>query len=194
MIDPRPDAIFLVDNPGFEPAKIDELAVSPKLGVIYDFSDNYSGYLQVARGFRAPPYDDVNFGFTNFQFGYTSIPNPDLKAETSTGLELGLRKTRGNFRYTLSGWINEYDDFIQSLAAVGVNDQGLLVFQSINVDEARIHGFEAQFSWQPEMAEQWYLFGSVNTQKGTDKTTDTPLNSIEPAQAILGINFAPNNN
>jgi len=45
----------------------------------------------IAHGFRAPPYNDVNIGFTNLAFGYTAIPNPNLKSETSRGVEAGLR-------------------------------------------------------------------------------------------------------
>ena len=48
-----------------------------------------------SHGFRTPPYSEVNQGFTNLAFGYTALPNPDLKPESSDTVELGLRGTFG---------------------------------------------------------------------------------------------------
>jgi hypothetical protein len=40
---------------------------------------------------RAPNYNEVNGAFRNSAQIYASSPNPDLKAETSLGVEIGPR-------------------------------------------------------------------------------------------------------
>ena len=56
----------------------------------YHFSDIYSAYFQYATGFRAPPYDNANFGFTNAASFYQILPNPNLKPETANSFEIPL--------------------------------------------------------------------------------------------------------
>ncbi|MFP3632523.1 TonB-dependent receptor, partial [Burkholderia sp. SIMBA_045] len=69
----------------------DKLALSPKFGATYDLTTEYALFGQYAHGFRAPPYDDANLGFSNPTYGYEVLPNADLKPETSDGVEAGLR-------------------------------------------------------------------------------------------------------
>src|SRR3546814_20173747 len=75
-------------------------------------------------------------------FGYTAIANPDLKPETSDGLELGVHYVGDAVYASLSAYDNRYQDFIESFAFVGFNDAGLMVFQSRTVSAARIRGVE----------------------------------------------------
>ena len=103
---------------------LSETSVSPKLGAVWHFSEDWSLFGGYQHGFRAPPYNDVNLGFTNLQFGYTAIPNPDLKPETSDGVELGLRFSSDAVYAEVSGYYNRYDDFIESLRDTGRNAQG----------------------------------------------------------------------
>ena len=118
-LDPRHDAIFDADNPGLALADIRETAVSPKLGVVWRFAPAWSLFGGYAHGFRSPPYNDVNIGFTNVQFGYTAIANPDLKPETSDGVELGVRYAGKAAYASLSGYYNRYVDFIESMRFIG---------------------------------------------------------------------------
>ena len=86
-LDPEVDNIFAEDNPGVAVTDLSETNVSPKLGAVWHFAPQWSLFGGYSRGFRSPPYNDVNIGFTNLQFGYTAIANPDLKPETSDGVE-----------------------------------------------------------------------------------------------------------
>ena len=113
---PKPDAIFAADNPGITPVEKKEHAVSPKIGLLFRATPRYTLFGQYAHGFRAPPYNDVNIGFTNLAFGYTAVPNPDLKPERSRGVEIGLRGDFGaRGRFSLAAFHNRYRDFIASL-------------------------------------------------------------------------------
>ena len=69
------------------------ISASPKLGVVYHYTDTYSSYFQYATGFRAPPYDNANFGFTNTASFYQILPNANLKPETANSFEVGFRGT-----------------------------------------------------------------------------------------------------
>lgn len=195
-LDPNADAIFIEDNPGFTPVSVDETNVTPRLGVIYGLSDSTDLFAQYARGFRAPPYNDVNVGFTNLQFGYTAIPNPDLKPEESQGWELGVR-SRGRWgSVDVSAYRNDYDDFIDSLVSLGVNPQtGLLVFQSQNRTDVRIEGIEAAatlnlFHWT-DLLEDWQMRAAVAYSDGEDQSRNEALDTIEPLTAVVGLRWFP---
>ncbi len=192
-LDPQNDPIFAADNPGVPVSGLTETSVSPKLGAVWQFSDTWSLFGGYARGFRAPPYADVNLGFTNLAFGYTAIPNAELKPETSNGYELGLRHGGESAWFTLTAFHNDYRDFIESLRFIGNNSQGLLVFQSQNVSEARIQGAEIKAgldlaAYSPTL-EGWTARMALSWQRGDDLTADVPLNSIDPARAVLGVGY-----
>jgi len=192
-LDPELDAIFAGDNPGVAVAGLTETSVSPKLGMVWHFSDDWSLFGGYARGFRSPPYADVNIGFTNVMFGYTAIANPDLKPETSDGLELGLRYSGDAVYASLSGYYNRYEDFIESFRFIGFNDEGLMLYQSQNVAEARIHGVELEagvdFGAFSEAMASWSLRGAAAWSRGDDRTDDVPLDSVDPLTATLGIAY-----
>lgn len=195
VLSPTVDAIYAEDNPLAQPESLDHTSISPKLGLVRHFGNGLSAYLQYARGFRAPPYDDVNVGFTNIAFGYTAIPNPDLKPETSDGIEFGLRKGQGGNYFSIAAFHNEYDDLIESLVALGIDpNSGLLVFQSQNSAKARIYGVEfaggLDLSRLSESLAGLFLRSSLAWAKGEDRTADEPLNSIDPLKGVFGVGYA----
>ncbi|MGH8249954.1 MAG: TonB-dependent hemoglobin/transferrin/lactoferrin family receptor [Steroidobacteraceae bacterium] len=194
-LNPDADAIYLEDNPLSPAEGMDHTSLSPKLGVVRRIGDALSAYAQYAQGFRAPPYGDVNVGFTNLAFGYTAIPNPDLEPETSYGFEIGLRGGEGGSHFSVAAFHNDYDDLIESLVATGVDpDSGLLVFQSQNIAKARIYGAEFRGgldlgSFSDGLA-GWQLRSSVAWAHGDDRTSNEPLNSVDPLKGVLGIAYS----
>ncbi len=105
------DPVFLASlNP--EPADFSDGALSPKLGMVARVSDVVTLHAQYAAGFRAPPYSAINTGFTNPTGGYTTLPNPGLRAETSDNLEVGIRTAFDRASLSITGFSNRYDDFI----------------------------------------------------------------------------------
>lgn len=188
---PRIDAIFAADNPAFEPARIDERHLSPKLGVMYRLSRSSTVYVNYAAGFRAPPSDDVNIGFENLSFGYTAIANPELKSETSDGFELGWRHSREAGGYlALAAYYNLYDDFIESRVGTVDPVSNLIVFQSQNLSSVRIYGAEAAAGLPLEVLAPslrgWSVRLAAAYARGDNRSTDLPLNSIDPPQAVVG--------
>lgn len=191
---PEVDAIFREDNPGTDVVELSETSVSPKLGFVWKFSGNWSVYGGYARGFRAPPYNDVNIGFTNFQFGYTAIANPELKSETSDGAELGLRLAGDGAYASLGGYYTRYDDFIESTRLVGIDPlAGLMIYQSQNVEDARIRGLEFKGGLYLDALaaalEGWSLRGAAAWSRGENRASGEALESVDPLTASLGIAF-----
>ncbi len=190
---PDVDGIFTEDNPGVAVSTLKKTSVSPKFGLVWRFADQWSLFAGYSRGFRSPPYNDVNLGFTNLMFGYTAIPNPDLKPETSDGVELGLRFLSPAAYVSLSGYYNDYKDFIESSSYVGINDQGLMVYQSQNIADARIHGAELKagvdFGEINAALQGWSLRSGVAWSRGDNRTEDVPLDSVDPLRGTLGVAY-----
>ena len=200
--DATADAIYLSGNPGSPaPVDFDDDEVTAKIGAVYRFNEKYSIYARYSEGFRAPPYDDVNVGFTNFIGGYKTISNPNLVSETSEGWELGLR-IQGDLGFVaINAYSNDYDDFIESLAispqfapTFGIDpSDGLLTFQSINVDEVEIEGIELSAlidlgAANPSL-EGFSVKAAIAYADGENKTNDEPLNSVEPLTAVFGLGY-----
>lgn len=193
-IDPRRDPVFEEDNPGVAPVQLDRDRVSPKFAAIYSFADAWRVYAQYTTGFRAPPYSDVNVGFTNLQFGYTALPNPDLEPETSRGVEAGLRVDGDAGYASVAVYRNRYRDFIESLINIGTDPQtGLMLFQSRNIGRVDIRGAEASAGlrlghFTPSL-EGWEIRAAAASARGDDRVNDVPLTSIEPAKVVLGLAY-----
>lgn len=185
------DPIFAADNPGIAPVELSETNVSPKLGMLYDFTSAWTGFFQYAHGFRAPPYNDVNVGFTNLAFGYTAIPNPDLKPETSNHYELGLRRADVRSGLSIVLYYNRYEDFIEPFVSLGVDPvSNLLVFQSQNFTEVTTRGIELQGHYDLAAVQGLRLIGSLAWARGENEQTGEPMNSIMPPTAVMGIDYA----
>jgi len=185
------DPVFVADNPGIAPVEIDETNLSPKLGTLYDFDERWTGFFHYAHGFRAPPYNDVNVGFTNLAFGYTAIPNPDLKPETSDSFELGVRRAGARSGLSVVVFHNRYDDFVEPFVGLGVDPEtGLLVFQSQNITSVTTEGVELKAHYDLAALEGLRLTGSLAYAEGENDETGQPLNSIAPATAVLGVGYA----
>jgi len=193
-LDSKPDEIWREDNPNTDIVDIDESRLTPRLGVLYRPAERWSLYTQYAEGFRAPPFQDANIGFELPLFGYRAIPNPDLHSETSETLEAGLRWLGADSRLSLTLFHSDYDDFIESRVLIGRDPAtGDLLFQSRNLDRARIRGADLRYdqrlsTWSDRLA-GWTLSLAAYWAEGEDRTTDAPLNSIAPPQAVLGLDW-----
>lgn len=152
-----------------------------------------------------PPYDDVNVGFTNLVGGYKTISNTNLKSETSTGIEIGIRLQGAAGSLSLAAYQNDYEDFIESfaiapefLATGGIDPaDGLLTFQSINRANVDINGAELsgvlELGRFHEALSAVFLRLAVAYADGEDQDTGEPINSIEPLTGILGIAYTSAN-
>lgn len=181
--------------PAAEPGKsLSGSAVSPKFGVLYRATPAWSLYGQYAAGFRAPDAGQVNGYYENMAEAVVLIPNADLQPERSRGFELGARGRWDALRLDVAAFSTNYSNLIVDRVLMGGAGTGAdpRVFQTINIDNARIHGFEIKG------AMDWGRIGwlggarlstpfSYGQARGSNRDTGAPLNSVEPAQLALGL-------
>lgn len=193
-LDARPDAIFQEDYPDIDTVDSRESSLTPRLGLRWALAEHSHVFLQYARGFRAPPFSDVNIGLFLPAFNYEVRPNPNLRPERSHGLEAGWRWQGEAAHLTLSAYRNDYRDLIDSRANLGIDPVSqALVFQSVNRGRARISGFEAEAGvdlggWW-DAARGWSVRLAAATARGEDRESGRPLNSVDPATLVAGLRF-----
>jgi hemoglobin/transferrin/lactoferrin receptor protein len=198
----RPDELY-ARNPGATAADFNASALSPSLGFVWQPTTELAVVGRYARGFRAPLYSEINAGFTNLTnpfFRYQTLSNPNLRPETSNTFELGVR---GNFRqvsFSLTGFYNDYSNFIETFAPAGVSltivpGQPVNLFQSQNIARARTYGFELGSEFRFDRKPHGFsLLAAVGLTVGDDLTRNQPLESVEPIKAVLGLRYrAPEN-
>ncbi|MCK9538827.1 TonB-dependent receptor domain-containing protein [Dokdonella sp.] len=193
-MDAHADGIWLADNPDTPIANVSSTRWTPKLGLRYSPDSDTTFYLQAVSGYRAPPFSDVNIGLYLPTFNYQVRPNPDLKPETSFGVEAGWRHTAGEWQASFAIYDNRFRDLIESRANLGVDPAtGTLVFQSVNRERAHIQGAELELRWRadPGRGTLHGWFGEViaSASHGDDTARHQPLNSIQPARATLAVGF-----
>jgi hemoglobin/transferrin/lactoferrin receptor protein len=170
------------------PAEITNSVVTPKLGVVGKWNETWSSYAQFAQGFRNPPYDYTNFTMFSPSSGYVILPNPNLKPERSTSIELGMRGESNYWSASFAAYQNRYRNFITDVILPDLDPvYGLQQFQYQNVQDAKVQGAELRAGCV--FLEGWRSNLSMAYAKGENLNTGKPINSIAPLKGVLGIGY-----
>lgn len=176
---------------GREAVKQSHDAVSPKLGARWELNPQFTLFGQIASGFRAPNYSEVNGSFRNLTMFYGTTPNPDLKPETSVGVELGMRFKRDAMRAQFTVYDNRYKDFIETVRLSCPTDPlcvpGITTYAAMNLNKVRIYGAELKGSW--DISERWRVDGGLAYAHGENEESHQPLNSVEPVRLSAGVSY-----
>ena len=115
-----------------------ELAINPKLGLVYQPRDRVSLRASLSRGYRVPSISE-QFSSTTV-FGFRVVPNLELRGESAWAGELGATASPWDRVWFDAGlfW-SEYDDLIEVTGAPGE----VFTFQFRNVAAARVRGLDA---------------------------------------------------
>ncbi|SEN10766.1 hemoglobin/transferrin/lactoferrin receptor protein [Pseudomonas sp. ok272] len=168
--------------------------VSPKFGLTYALTDNYTWYGQYAEGFRTPTAKALYGRFENTSTGYRVAPNPDLEPEKSQSYETGLRGNFESGNFGVAVFYNKYRDFINEDAIKPGYDE--LTFKSENIKHATIKGVEVKgrLNLDPFGAPQGlYTQGSIAYAYGRNNDTGEPLNSVNPMTGVFGLGYDQDN-
>lgn len=177
-------------------------APSYSAGIDWNVLPSLTLQSKYSTAFRAPTTDEMWFFFPNRDF-YVQ-PNPNLKDERSKNIELGIdwHGSWGNLK--LSGFRTRYKNFIDFVYIGGIrhealNEKGEIVkenwysptYQNKNRNNAVVKGLELQGQWS---------LGSIGLPEGTYTNVaasyikgsadgDTPLNALQPFNAVWGIGY-----
>ncbi|MGY2268716.1 TonB-dependent receptor [Pseudomonas sp. SDO5561_S422] len=168
--------------------------VTPKFGVTYALTEQYTWFGQYAEGYRTPSAKALYGRFENLQQRYTVEPNPDLKPESSRGVETGIRGNFDSGSFDVAVYYNKYRDFIDEDASVagGTVQQ----FEANNIKHATIKGVEAKgrLSLDAFGAPQGlYTQGSIAYTYGRNDDNGEPLNSVNPLKGVFGLGYDQQN-
>ncbi|WP_419711052.1 TonB-dependent hemoglobin/transferrin/lactoferrin family receptor [Pseudomonas sp. NFX224] len=174
-----------------DPSRITDDHISPKFGVTYQLTEHESLYGQYAAGFRAPSPINMYGEFSNPQFGYQQIGNPDLKPETSDSFEFGLRGRYDLGSFGIALFYNKYNDFIDTDTVADPNGTNLLTFQPRNIGKVNIRGAEAKGDIKLDafMPAGTRALGSIAYARGKNEENGEALNSVDPLKAVLGLGY-----
>lgn len=185
------------DNSGFDYFGLaganDGFRLSPKVLVEYQASQQLNLFAQWSMAYRAPTVTELYSNFTNVRGGYAVIGNPDLKAETGNGFELGAAYDSGDFSGRVTVFHNSYRNFIE--ATEDFTDKfppgyfpEFLLNSWRNLDRVEISGIELKA--RKDFDNGIYLSGSLAYAYGKDKTNNKVLRSVAPFKSILGVGYA----
>jgi len=209
---PDADALYQAYNPGYVQADYQKNHVSPKLGVVWHLDDALSLYADYAYGFRPPLYSEIA-GSWNEQpipgINIAFLPNPDLKAETSRGAEIGLRGKGDAGWFSVAAYYNRYRNFIWSGEELDPSQVPAWAqqmspgaffseyFRAVNTRKAYVKGVEAsgvlRLDSFGDALRGWALRGSVAVATGRliqpGDTGYSPLNTVDPAKLVAGLSY-----
>jgi len=170
--------------------------VSPKLGVVWQATPHFGLFGNFGEGFKSPTPGQVNNFFSNIAFGYTSLPNPDLRPETSRSLEIGARVrdidlAGGRISAQLVSFKSDYEDFIsQRVVSGSFTPADPAVYQFVNFTEVEIGGVEAKANiwWDNGVSARFaaaYADGEISDPVSGARSLDT----IDPIMVVFGLGY-----
>lgn len=200
---------WFVDNSGTV-GRVSFASPTWQLGVEYLLAPQHSVWMQAGRGFRAPSVADM-YSPTSTTQGtiaatgetvtlWNSVSNPGLESEKSLNLEAGYRWRSDRLHLGLSVFRDTYTGFIETQSNLVRNpdveycantDCSETVFGDIysmpaNIGRVEVRGVEAEGLWVAD--DRWSARFAASYNEGT-KTDGSPLDSIQPATAVLGVNY-----
>jgi hemoglobin/transferrin/lactoferrin receptor protein len=168
-------------------------AVSPALGAVWNWVPVFRPFVNWGQAFGAPTPDQALSTHANAGPGsnYRLVANPNLKPQTGTGIELGSRGKSGAWRYQVSAYANNYDDFIAQVTTQGsvLNPLDPAILQYQNLTKVSIRGWDVRTDWA--FAERWQANAAIAYSQGqqTQNGITAPLNTIQPLRAVLGMRY-----
>jgi len=171
------------------PSSQDDTRLSPKLGLVFKPTEQARLFFNYSQGFKAPAPSQVNNAFANTIANYRSIPNPDLKAETSEAFEGGARWVTPTWSVEAAAFSGEYKNFIEQIQVSGAftpTNPG--VFQFVNLSKVKIRGIEGRARLRLENGMGAFLTASY--AKGDSYSpAKAPLDSIDPVKVTFGVSY-----
>lgn len=149
-------------------------AALPSLSLHDSFSDQWTGYAQVAKGFLAPPIDVIEL-----------VGSKKLDPETTTNYQLGTAFADRGLTFGADVY---YIDFKNYLATTLVNTDEGQESTYLNTGGAIYKGAEVEGTWA--LTRTLSLYGNATYNKATYKNTSTQIAGTPKVTAALGLLYS----
>ncbi len=170
--------------------------LSGSLGAVWNGNAGWRVSLLGATGFRAPNVDDLAKIFESVP-GSVVVPNPDLTAEKTYNVDLGISKTIDDkYSIGVEGYYTSYTDAIKTQPGT-FNGQSQIeydgelsdVMMNVNAGSAYIYGLSAFVS--VKLIEGLTLYSTINYTYGriNADSTDYPLDHIPPVFGKTSLDY-----
>ena len=190
QLSPQPDPLFTA----FTPRAQSGSRVTPRIGVTVKPAGGVTLFGNYTQGFKPPEPNQLNNGFFNPVQNYRSVPNPDLRPETSKSFEGGIRLN--GTRWSLSGtaFSSRFRDFIDQVQTGGAfTAASPAIYQYINRGRVKIEGLEAR--GEARLPVGLGVRAAASYAKGRMATAGVagtqPLDSVEPVKFVGGVFYQP---
>ena len=168
------------------PLKRTDGVISWSAGVLWQSSPEFNPYLNLSQGYRGASLLER---FLLYEAATAVwLPNPQLKPEKNTSLEIGARGDVGNTRYSLAVYQSDINDFIGLQTAEAA---GGISRQNINLDKVRIRGVEYTINHALGNDISIYSVGTWLRGENLDPGYNEPLTQMPPPELMLGISHQP---
>lgn len=140
--------------------------LSPRVGFMYRFEENWKLRTSWGQGFRAPSFMERFIDWNHIQFNYTVLGNPDLEPEKSEGVTLGIEYINpARYQMSLMFYRTKFKNLIEDFTI----QPGLLSYQ--NIEKATFSGVElmCQLKISEQIDSRWGI-NWVNNIDGDNKT------------------------
>jgi iron complex outermembrane receptor protein len=163
--------------------------LSGSLGVVWQADEDYSVGVSLARSTKLPNAEELFSNGPHLATRAFEIGDPDLKEETSLGVDVTLRKSNGPLTGELTFFSNRFDDYIFE-SATGEEEDGLDVFRYVQRD-TEFQGAELAGVWELFHGEPDHLdleFGA-DFVRAELRDSGQPLPRIPPRRYRLGLHY-----
>jgi hemoglobin/transferrin/lactoferrin receptor protein len=175
----------------YNDARISDGALTGSVGIVYNPTEQWSLYLDLATGFRAPNVDDMGKVFDS-EPGSVAVPNPGLKAEYAYNAEIGLAKVFDDVvKIDLTGYYTILDNAMvrRNFTLNGQDsimyDGELSQVQAIqNAAVARVFGIQAGL--ELKLPAGFGISSHFNYQKGEEELDDETTSPLRHAAPWFG--------
>lgn len=166
-------------------------ALNGMVGITKKTNNGYRFYGNVSTGFRAPNIDDIGKVFDS-EPGQVVVPNPNLKPEYLTGLELGMDKSWNDIVSVQASVFYTYLNDIMVRRPFSINGVDSLLYDGTwssidaiqNAESATIYGFSVGAS--AAFTKNWSATAKYNLQKGETSEGDN-LRHVAPSFGSIGV-------
>ena len=163
----------------------------PRLALRLDPYEKLKLRFAVGRGFRAPSFKELYFNFQNPGAGYQVVGNEDLEPERSLSVNGGAEWDAARWLWlSFSLYHNKIENLIDFRRQPGVDEDGLITFETSNYKRALTQGVETSVSFRFELkAHDLRLDLGYAYTNARNLDTGLPLEGRAPHRGTFRLNY-----